>query len=102
MPGFDGTGPRGEGPMTGGGRGNCGLPSDQLPKRGFFGRGRGRRGYGRGRGGRGRGFGWGPWRNNYRNYEDGFNAGWNDGSGGYDDGYKAGFEAARRKKEEKE
>jgi hypothetical protein len=25
MPGFDGTGPRGMGPMTGGGRGFCGL-----------------------------------------------------------------------------
>ncbi|MBN1376391.1 MAG: DUF5320 domain-containing protein [Dehalococcoidia bacterium] len=26
MPGFDGTGPRGQGPMTGGGRGFCTLP----------------------------------------------------------------------------
>ncbi|MDD5648350.1 MAG: DUF5320 domain-containing protein [Dehalococcoidia bacterium] len=26
MPGFDGTGPRGLGPMTGGGRGFCGIP----------------------------------------------------------------------------
>jgi len=26
MPGFDGTGPRGLGPMTGGGRGFCALP----------------------------------------------------------------------------
>jgi len=26
MPGFDGTGPRGLGPMTGGGRGFCGVP----------------------------------------------------------------------------
>jgi len=26
MPGFDGTGPRGTGPMTGGGRGYCVLP----------------------------------------------------------------------------
>jgi len=26
MPGFDGTGPRGIGPMTGGGRGFCALP----------------------------------------------------------------------------
>lgn len=48
MPGFDGTGPRGQGPMTGWGAGYCGS-------RGF------RRlggvpgyGYGRGRGGRGR------------------------------------------------
>jgi hypothetical protein len=27
MPGFDGTGPRGMGPMTGGGRGFCAIPS---------------------------------------------------------------------------
>jgi len=26
MPGFDGTGPRGMGPMTGGGRGYCAVP----------------------------------------------------------------------------
>jgi len=26
MPGFDGTGPRGMGPMTGGGRGYCVIP----------------------------------------------------------------------------
>jgi len=26
MPGFDGTGPRGMGPMTGGGRGLCAMP----------------------------------------------------------------------------
>ena len=26
MPGFDGTGPRGTGPMTGGGRGYCAVP----------------------------------------------------------------------------
>jgi hypothetical protein len=26
MPGFDGTGPRGMGPMTGGGRGFCAMP----------------------------------------------------------------------------
>ena len=30
MPGFDGTGPRGMGPMTGGGRGFCAVP---LPSR---------------------------------------------------------------------
>lgn len=29
MPGFDGTGPRGIGPMTGGGRGLCAMP---LPR----------------------------------------------------------------------
>lgn len=33
MPGFDGTGPRGEGPMTGGGQGFCVLPADQVPQR---------------------------------------------------------------------
>ena len=26
MPGFDGTGPRGMGPMAGGGRGRCAMP----------------------------------------------------------------------------
>ncbi len=26
MPNFDGTGPRGKGPMTGGGRGYCAIP----------------------------------------------------------------------------
>jgi len=26
MPGFDGTGPSGQGPMTGGGRGFCAMP----------------------------------------------------------------------------
>ena len=34
MPGFDGTGPRGMGPMTGGGRGYCvvplGIPEAEL------------------------------------------------------------------------
>ena len=57
MPGFDGTGPRGMGPMTGGGRGFCASPvygprpgygaGFGWPARG--GRGRGvRRGMGRG------------------------------------------------------
>jgi len=72
MPRFDGTGPSGEGPMTGGGRGLCdpnsvasrrsgsNPPADGRP---FFGRGRPRWGLrglfaGRGfRGGRGRGRG---------------------------------------------
>lgn len=55
MPGFDGTGPQGLGPMTGGGRGYCAVPANAQagPAGGrFFGRGRGR--------GRGRG-----WRNGY-------------------------------------
>jgi len=34
MPGFDGTGPRGMGPMTGGGRGYC-NPAGYRPWRGF-------------------------------------------------------------------
>ena len=45
MPGFDGTGPRGAGPMTGGGRGYCNTS--------------GKKGYGMGRGGRPRGCGGG-------------------------------------------
>ncbi len=62
MPGFDGTGPGGMGPMTGGGRGFC---NPAGTSRGWFGRGGGR-GFGRGQGwgfGLGRGFGrrsWGP------------------------------------------
>ncbi len=46
MPGFDGTGPRGEGPMTGGGRGYCVVPASGItrPAGRFSGRGgRGRR-----------------------------------------------------------
>jgi hypothetical protein len=31
MPGFDGTGPRGEGPMTGGGFGYCGTGWGEYP-----------------------------------------------------------------------
>ena len=51
MPGFDGTGPMGAGPMTGGGRGRC------NPAYAGYGMGIGRgSGYGRGRGFR-RGFG---------------------------------------------
>lgn len=46
MPGFDGAGPGGMGPMTGGGRGFCAAPlAGVRPKpfgRRFFGRGRGR------------------------------------------------------------
>lgn len=48
MPGFDGTGPMGQGPMTGGGRGYCAVPVNTAGTgfigggRGFFGRGGGR------------------------------------------------------------
>ena len=45
MPGFDGTGPSGAGPMTGGGRGYCAVPagsSRQPFVPGFYGRGGGR------------------------------------------------------------
>lgn len=59
MPGFDETGPRGAGPMTGGGRGVC--PGGAAERRPLVGRGigrgappEGRRGFGRG-GGRGNG-----------------------------------------------
>lgn len=58
MPNFDRTGPRGQGPVTGRGRGRCGSAADDVtPGRGY-GRGRGLRGWGPG-GGWGRGRGWG-------------------------------------------
>ncbi|HOL67027.1 MAG TPA: DUF5320 domain-containing protein [bacterium] len=38
MPGFDGTGPLGLGPMTGGGRGFCALPLTGYPGWGTYGR----------------------------------------------------------------
>ena len=41
MPGYDGTGPRGQGSMTGGGRGYCAVPAERVPAGGFFRRGRG-------------------------------------------------------------
>ena len=58
MPGFDGTGPWGEGPMTGGARGLCNTAGAEY--RPGYGRGFGRgRGFGYGRGfGRGRGYGY--------------------------------------------
>jgi hypothetical protein len=53
MPGFDGTGPQGAGPMTGGARGYCNtdraVGSVSMPRGGGYGRGYGRgfrRGYG--------------------------------------------------------
>ncbi|MFA5156675.1 MAG: DUF5320 domain-containing protein [Candidatus Omnitrophota bacterium] len=47
MPGFDGTGPMGQSPMTGGGRGYCaialkGAGVRPIGRGGFYGRGRGR------------------------------------------------------------
>jgi hypothetical protein len=80
MPGFDGTGPAGMGPMTGGGRGWCNPYGSQyvgygryrapypIPAgpSGAYGFGRPRWGLGRGFWGRGLGFGrgrgWGPGR----------------------------------------
>lgn len=45
MPGFDRTGPLGQGSMSGGGRGNCAVPmiegASTRPGRGFRGRGLG-------------------------------------------------------------
>ncbi|MBW1989710.1 MAG: DUF5320 domain-containing protein [Deltaproteobacteria bacterium] len=57
MPGFDGTGPMGQGPMTGGGWGYCAQDGRRVFGRGFRGGLRGR-----GRGFFGRGGGFGPWR----------------------------------------
>ncbi|MFO8056593.1 MAG: DUF5320 domain-containing protein [bacterium] len=68
MPGFDRTGPRGQGPRTGWGRGYCGnaygqtagyRPDTDMPAAGYGGAGSGPgQGFGRGRGfGAGRGFG---------------------------------------------
>jgi len=62
MPREDGTGPMGEGPMTGRGLGPCadGSAIDYGPRPGMgYGRGYGRRAFGRGRRFYGRGFGWG-------------------------------------------
>lgn len=68
MPGGDGTGPAGMGPMTGRAAGFCGgypVPGymNPIPGRGFWGRGRGM-GWGRGRGWRRRFYGaypgWAP------------------------------------------
>lgn len=48
MPGFDGTGPIGQGPMTGGGRGYCAVNLSGSGVRPIGGRGFYRRGGGRG------------------------------------------------------
>ena len=66
MPGLDGSGPAGQGPMTGRGAGPCNTGDGYGRGRGFWGFGRGRGGgYGMGRGfrrfgGFGRFFGYGP------------------------------------------
>lgn len=55
MPRMDGTGPMGQGPMTGGRRGRCASDTAEIPTAAGPGMGRGM-GYGRGMGaGRGRG-----------------------------------------------
>ena len=56
MPGFDKTGPSGQGAMTGRGRGRCATPGEDSVERDSLGFGRG---LGRGLG---RGFGRGMWR----------------------------------------
>ncbi|HKK10347.1 MAG TPA: DUF5320 domain-containing protein [Bacteroidales bacterium] len=51
MPGFDRTGPEGEGPMTGRKQGRCtGRDEEQRPEGRGLGLGRGRRNRGRGKG----------------------------------------------------
>jgi hypothetical protein len=64
MPGFDRTGPLGQGPMTGGGFGYCGTGRRQgyrLWGRAFYGGFGAGPGFGRGRFGRGLGPGYGYW-----------------------------------------
>jgi hypothetical protein len=63
MPGFNGTGPMGRGPMTGGGRGSCNPANTgygrQFPETTGFGHGMGFRRGARGSGfGMKRGYGW--------------------------------------------
>ncbi|MDG6220014.1 MAG: DUF5320 family protein [Candidatus Thermoplasmatota archaeon] len=91
MPGYDGTGPRGEGSMTGWGMGNCAVQVDAAdsgrPIAPGYVRGRGYgRGYGRGFGfGRGRGCGRGFGRGG-RGYGRGYGRGFGFGRG---QGYRA-------------
>ncbi len=65
MPGLNGSGPMGAGPMTGGGRGYCNPAGSGGYARPLYGQGRGfRGGYGSGPGfGQGRGYG--GWRGAY-------------------------------------
>jgi hypothetical protein len=49
MPGFDGTGPRGQGAMTGGARGYCAIPIGDVGRQSGVGMGGGTRGAGKGR-----------------------------------------------------
>ena len=95
MANFNGTGPNGMGPMTGGGRGYCAMPADNVPSRGFFGR-RGSAGGGGGGRGYGRGF-----RNRF--FETGL-PGWVRGNRGYGNTYyeklTAGEEVRNLKDEE--
>jgi hypothetical protein len=62
MPGFDRTGPRGMGPMTGGARGRCNPYGRRASGRGFFGSWFGQgRGFGRGNRNMFRGAGFSDW-----------------------------------------
>lgn len=63
MPGVDRTGPLGEGPMTGRGRGTCGASQPSTSAQPEF---RAGRGFGRGRGGAGGGRGGRGWRHMFR------------------------------------
>ena len=75
MAGFNGTGPNGMGPMTGGARGYCAMPAGSVPAGiGFGSRGRGGGG-GRGRGFRNRFFATGlpGWIRGGRSYESPYN-----------------------------
>lgn len=65
MPGYDGTGPRGMGPMTGRGLGYCAVPGAArgfgVGRGGWFRRPFGAFGWGRGAGIGRVGYGWGGW-----------------------------------------
>ena len=99
MPGFDGTGPSGFGPRTGGGFGFCPPGTGPAPgyygNRGFFGVGRGGFPWGGGRGrawgggrrwGRGMGLGW----SGYQPYPPVSNVPYNSPMPGYNPYYAGG------------